>query len=103
VVSFQSAEQQEYMVSKDGQRFLINSLVEDTDSAITFVLNWAPPCLDTPASNSTENFVPLEPDFLLVIQNTSCFKKACVGMGISGGRTLCDSIKRGNCVTAQKM
>jgi hypothetical protein len=36
----QGTERQEYMVSKGGQRFLISSLVEDTDFSITFILNW---------------------------------------------------------------
>jgi serine/threonine protein kinase/Tol biopolymer transport system component len=36
-------ERQQYMVSPDGQRFLMNTLVEDTTSTpITLILNWRP-------------------------------------------------------------
>jgi Tol biopolymer transport system component len=34
---------QEYMVSRDGQRFLINTVVEEAPSSITVILNWKSP------------------------------------------------------------
>ena len=41
--ALQPALRQQYIVSPDGQRFLINSLTEDaTSSPITLILNWKP-------------------------------------------------------------
>jgi Tol biopolymer transport system component len=34
---------QQYVVSPDGQRFLVNSTVEDVVSPITVIMNWKPP------------------------------------------------------------
>jgi hypothetical protein len=39
----QDVHRQQYMVSPDGQRFLINSIMEKANaSPITIVLNWKP-------------------------------------------------------------
>ena len=38
----QAGFKQQYVVSPDGQRFLINSLMAATASPITLVLNWKP-------------------------------------------------------------
>ena len=37
----QSNNPQQYMVSPDGQRFLMNTVTEEAASPITVVLNWA--------------------------------------------------------------
>ena len=34
---------QQYVVSPDGQRFLVNSTVADVVSPITVIMNWTPP------------------------------------------------------------
>jgi hypothetical protein len=34
---------QNYMVSPDGQRFLMNTITEEAASPITLILNWKPP------------------------------------------------------------
>ena len=36
----QSLNRQQYMVSSDGQRFLMNTFTEDAASPITVILNW---------------------------------------------------------------
>ena len=36
----QSNNAQQYAVSRDGQRFLLNTIVEETPSPITILLNW---------------------------------------------------------------
>lgn len=33
---------QEYVVSPDGQRFLVNTVVQETTPPITLILNWKP-------------------------------------------------------------
>ena len=40
--AIQGAFRQQYAVSPDGQRFLINSLIAGAASPITLVLNWQP-------------------------------------------------------------
>jgi hypothetical protein len=40
--ALQGAFRQQYVVSRDGQRFLINSLTAATTSPITLILNWKP-------------------------------------------------------------
>jgi len=32
-----------YVVSRDGQRFLVDTVVEESSNPITIVLNWKPP------------------------------------------------------------
>ena len=39
----QGAQKQQYVVSKDGQRFFISSVIEEALSPITLILNWKPP------------------------------------------------------------
>ena len=34
---------QQYDVSSDGQRFVVNTVVEEASSPITLILNWKPP------------------------------------------------------------
>jgi len=34
---------QAYVVSRDGQRFLVDTVVEEPSNPITIVLNWKPP------------------------------------------------------------
>jgi hypothetical protein len=36
----QGADRQQYMVSSDGQRFLMNAIVEEPTTPIIMVLNW---------------------------------------------------------------
>ena len=36
----QDIQRQQYVVSSDGQRFMINSIVEEAPSPITVILNW---------------------------------------------------------------
>ena len=36
------ANRQQYMVSPDGQRFLMNTVTEEATSPITVILNWKP-------------------------------------------------------------
>ena len=38
----QGAQKQQYLVSKDGQRFLMSSVIEEALSPITLILNWKP-------------------------------------------------------------
>ena len=43
-----------YIVSSDGQRFLLDTLVEETPSPIVLILNWKPPSVamvDRPESH----------------------------------------------------
>jgi hypothetical protein len=39
----QTNNRQQYEVAADGQRFLMNTLVEEAAAPITFILNWHPP------------------------------------------------------------
>jgi Tol biopolymer transport system component len=39
----QGAQKQQYLVSKDGRRFLVSNVIEDALSPITLILNWKPP------------------------------------------------------------
>ena len=39
----QGAQKQQYLVSKDGQRFLMSNVIEEALSPITLILNWKPP------------------------------------------------------------
>ena len=41
--AIQGNDTQEYFVSPDGQRFLMNAMVNDSTSPITLILNWKPP------------------------------------------------------------
>ena len=41
--ALQGIDRQQYMVSPDGQRFLMNTVVEEAASPITVILNWKPP------------------------------------------------------------
>ena len=38
----QDVKRQQYMVSPDGQRFLMNTVIEEATSPITVILNWKP-------------------------------------------------------------
>ena len=38
----QGTNRQQYMVSPDGQRFLMNTIAEEAASPITVILNWKP-------------------------------------------------------------
>jgi hypothetical protein len=41
--ALQGAARQQYMVSPDGQRFLMNTIPQEAPTPITVVLNWKPP------------------------------------------------------------
>ena len=41
--ALQTIFRQQYMVSPDGQRFLMNTITEEAASPITVILNWKPP------------------------------------------------------------
>jgi hypothetical protein len=38
----QGAQKQQYVVSKDGKRFLVSNVIEEALSPITLILNWKP-------------------------------------------------------------
>jgi hypothetical protein len=38
----QGAQKQQYVVSKDGKRFLVSNVIEEALSPITLILNWRP-------------------------------------------------------------
>ena len=38
----QGVDRQQYMVSPDGQRFLMNTVTEEATSPLTVILNWKP-------------------------------------------------------------
>ena len=39
---FQTNSRQPYVASADGQRFLMNTIIEESGSPITILLNWKP-------------------------------------------------------------